>query len=148
MRATMTNTAAVVFAAMVMFLQGCGAAAARNPVDLRPLIAVSSVVAMLEPGPTPIPSPVPAPAPKPGDSCEPCRGTGKLGDGTAAGTVTCVSCGGTGIVPGPKQAAVVSASPARQVVTAQPPPSAPPPAAFRIICEDGKCRRVYIQEQR
>lgn len=93
----MNNSLLAIVAFVAMFLQGCSAAAARTPVELRPLVAVAAAVSMLEAAPRPIPPP-PGP-PKPGEPCEPCRGTGKLGDGTAAGTVTCVSCGGTGVVP-------------------------------------------------
>lgn len=110
----------VLVAALAMALQGCADAARA---ELRPWVATSGMLALMSPSPAPLP-----PAPTPGAKCGNCRGTGIVGDKKTG--IRCPECGGTGVVP------VSSVGEAAR--------SAAPGATFRIVCEDGVCRRITI----
>ena len=115
--------------------------------DLRAWIATSGMYSLLSPSPAPLP-----PAPVPGAKCESCRGTGKVGDGTTA--VTCQDCGGTGVVP-TKAASLPPPPPAFFGAAPMPVPAvggaSPLPVSadggptFRVVCEDGVCRRIRVE---
>jgi len=137
---------------VLLLVAGCRPA---PPPDLRPWIAVTGAYSLLAPAIAPLP-----PAPAPGALCENCRGTGKVGDGTVF--ETCSVCGGTGVTPvkalreapaaplppvptvgGSVEPQARSAVPGASVVL----PAASGEAAgptFRIVCEDGVCRRIKI----
>lgn len=134
---------AVVF--VCLLVTGCRPAPPPPP-DLRPWIAVTGVYALMSPSPAPLP-----PAPAPGAVCENCRGKGKVGDGTVF--TTCTVCGGTGVTPSKATAAplplvpTVGVSPARSAAPGAsqglPVPTEEGPT-FKIVCEDGVCRRIKI----
>lgn len=135
------------------------------PPDLRPWIAVTGVYSLMAPAIAPLP-----PSPAPGAKCENCRGTGKVGDSVVG--ETCPVCGGTGVTPSkaPREAETASLTPVSTVggsvepqarsaapgasgsITRGLPVPAVLPAAsgeaagptFRIVCEDGVCRRIKI----
>jgi hypothetical protein len=131
------------------------------PPDLRPWIAVTGVYALMAPAIAPLP-----PSPAPGAACENCRGTGKVGDGTSF--EICSVCGGTGVTPEKAPAAPLppvptvgvsvepqdrSAAPVASgsITRGLPVPAVLPAASgeaagptFKIVCEDGVCRRVEI----
>lgn len=123
------------------------------PPDLRPWIALTGVYSLMSPSPVPLP-----PAPLPGAPCENCRGTGRVGDGTVF--ATCSVCGGTGATPSRAPAAPEMPVSTSGVSVGPPGRSAAPGASgsharglpvptdggttFRIVCEDGICRRIKI----
>jgi len=116
----------VVLSTLAMALQGCADAAARGSrPDLRPWVSTSGMLSLMAPSPAPLP-----PAPTPGAKCANCRGTGKVGDGVTA--ITCPVCDGQGVV----KAAPVESLPAAV--------SSDGGASFRVVCEDGVCRRIKI----
>ena len=139
---------------LALLVAGCRPASPPPP-DLRPWIAVTGVYAMMSPSPAPLP-----PAPAPGAACENCRGTGKVGDSVVG--ETCPICGGTGVTPAKAPAAplppvpTVGVSPARSAAPGLPVPTEEAPAVlpaasveaagptFRVVCEDGVCRRIKI----
>lgn len=143
------NTTAIAKAicCLALLVTGCRPAPPPPP-DLRPWIAVTGVYALMSPSPAPLP-----PAPAPGAACENCRGTGKVGDSVVG--ETCPICGGTGVTPSKAPAAPLppvstvgvsarSAAPGAPAVL----PAAPVEAAgptFRVVCEDGVCRKIRIQ---
>ena len=133
---------------LALLVAGCRPASPPPP-DLRPWIAVTGVYALMSPSPAPLP-----PAPAPGAACENCRGTGKVGDGTVF--TTCTVCNGTGVTPAKAireaetaslpPVPTVGVSPARSAAPGA--PAVPVEAAgptFRIVCEDGVCRKIRIQ---
>lgn len=142
----------VVLSAIIV--AGCAPAPAPTPLpDLRAQIAVGGMLALMSPSPAPLPpeppapapqpSPPPAPKPTPGVRCENCRGTGIVGDSRTG--IRCPDCGGSGVVPAPKAAAPrVSTS---GVSTDRVPFRGDQPT-FRIVCEDGVCRRIKIEPPR
>lgn len=135
---------------VLLLVAGCRPASPPPP-DLRPWIAVTGVYALMSPSPAPLP-----PAPAPGAKCENCRGTGKVGDGTAF--ETCTVCGGTGVTPAKAPAAPLPPVPTVGGSVEPPTRSAAPGASvvlpassgeaagptFKIVCEDGVCRRIKI----
>lgn len=134
-------------AVLAILVAGCRPASP-PPTDLRPWIAVTGVYALMAPSPAPLP-----PAPAPGAPCENCHGTGKVGDGTSF--EICTVCGGTGVTPAKAPAASLPPVPTVGVSARFAAPGAPAvlPAAsveaagptFRIVCEDGVCRKIRIQ---
>ena len=124
--------------ALCLLISGCQPAPKAPPEDLRPFVAVAGTYALLSETPTPAPLPAPEP-PAPSGQCENCRGTGKVGDGTTF--QICPICKGSGVAP---KGDLPSEAP--PVVE---PPKAPQKAAsgpqYKIICENGKCRKVPIQ---
>ena len=136
--------------AIAILATGCSQPPA-PPQDLRPWIATSGMYSLMSPSPAPLP-----PSPTPGAKCENCRGTGIVGDGRTG--ITCPVCNGTGVAPSQRP----PASPETPVSSAggQTPPPArfaapgPPEAVsvgtdggptFRVVCEDGVCRRIKVQ---
>jgi len=131
------------------------------PTDLRPWIAVTGVYSLMAPAIAPLP-----PAPAPRAACENCRGTGKVGDSVVG--ETCPVCGGTGVksskapaaplppvstVGGSVEPPARSAAPGASgsITRGLPVPAVLPAASgeaagptFRIVCEDGVCRRIKI----
>lgn len=138
---------------LAVLLPGCGSPPA--PPDLRAQIATSGMLALMLPSPAPLP-----PAPTPGAKCENCRGTGIVGDSVVG--KTCPVCKGSGVTPAEAPPSSsgdwVPARPVRPVVSPVGEPArfaAPAPVVspvegptFRIVCEDGQCRRVQIAPQR
>jgi len=144
----------------LLLVAGCRPASPPPP-DLRPWIAVTGVYSLMSPAVAPLP-----PSPAPGAKCGNCRGTGKVGDSVVG--ETCPVCGGTGVTPSKAPAAplppvptvggsvepqarsaapVASGSITRGLPVSTVPPAAPVEAAgptFKIVCEDGVCRRVEI----
>jgi hypothetical protein len=137
---------------LAILVTGCRPASPPPP-DLRPWIAVTGVYALMAPAIAPLP-----PAPAPGAPCENCRGTGKVGDGTVF--ETCSVCGGTGVTPSKAPAAPLPPVPTAGVSVDPPARSAAPGASgsltrglpvpteeaptFRIVCEDGVCRKIRV----
>ena len=141
---------------LALLVTGCRPASPPPP-DLRPWIAVTGVYALMSPSPAPLP-----PAPAPGAPCENCRGTGKVGDGTSF--EVCTVCNGTGVTPAkaPREPEAASRTPVPTVgVSVDPPARFAAPGAsgsltrglpvpteeaptFKIVCEDGVCRRIKI----
>lgn len=137
---------------LALLVAGCRPASPPPP-DLRPWIAVTGVYALMSPSPAPLP-----PAPAPGAACENCRGTGKVGDGTVF--TTCTVCNGTGVTPSKAPAAPLppvptvggsvdpqarsAASGASGSLTRGLPVSTEEAPTFKIVCEDGVCRRIKI----
>lgn len=137
----MTRVLITVVATFAMLLQGCADAAKERPLpDLRAFIATSGVASLMSPSPAPLP-PQP-PAPEPGKrECENCHGTGIVGDGPTS--FTCAVCDGRGFVAGgspvsPAGGRAAARSPARSAAPGSDQPT------FRIVCEDGVCRRIQI----
>lgn len=129
-------------AVFVMLLQGCADAAKSQPLpDLRAFIATSGMISIMSPSPAPLPPQPPSPGKR---ECENCRGTGIVGDGRTG--ITCSVCGGKGFVEGgppvsPAGESAAARSPARSAAPGDDQPT------FRIVCEDGVCRRIRITPQ-
>ena len=135
---------------VLLLVAGCRPASPPPP-DLRPWIAVTGVYALMAPAIAPLP-----PAPAPGDPCENCNGKGTVGDGIVG--KTCPICGGTGVTPAKAPAAPLPPVPTAGVSVDPPARSAAPGASvvlpassgeaagptFKIVCEDGVCRRIKI----
>jgi hypothetical protein len=137
---------------VLLLVAGCRPAPPPPP-DLRPWIAVTGVYSLMAPAIAPLP-----PAPAPGAPCENCRGTGKVGDGTVF--ETCSVCGGTGVTPSKAPAAPLPPVPTAGVSVDPPARSAAPGGSgsltrglpvpteeaptFRIVCEDGVCRKIRV----
>lgn len=115
---------------LAVLIAGCAPAKPAAKADLRPFIATSGMIALMAPSPAPLP-----PAPTPGAKCEQCSGTGILGDGRVS--VKCTACDGTGVVQS-RASHVPMASPVVVTDGGEPPPT------FRVVCEDGVCRRIKI----
>jgi hypothetical protein len=146
------NNLAKAICCLALLVAGCRPASPPPP-DLRPWIAVTGVYALMAPAIAPLP-----PAPAPGAPCENCRGTGKVGDGTVF--ETCSVCGGTGVTPSKAPAAPLPPVPTAGVSVDPPARSAAPGASgsltrglpvsteeaptFRIVCEDGVCRKIRV----
>lgn len=142
-----TSTLARAVCCLALLIAGCDNAAPRPPEDLRPWVAVTGMYALMSPSPAPLP-----PAPAPGAKCENCRGTGLVGDGNGAGN-TCPVCKGSGVTPvavspagAPDTPQARSAAPgASGYATRGPSVSTEEAPVFRVVCEDGTCRRIKIQ---
>ena len=133
--------------AIAILIAGCSP---QPQEDLRPWLATSGMYSLMSPSPAPLP-----PAPTPGAKCENCRGTGVVGDKVTG--ITCPICGGTGVAPAkaPREAEAASRAPVPTAGVPAPPPAhfAAPGAVtvgtdggptFRVVCEDGVCRRVKV----
>lgn len=114
---------------LALLLAGCTPPAPPAKPDLRPFIATSGMMALMAPSPAPLP-----PAPTPGAKCPQCGGTGVLGDGKVG--FPCTACNGTGVV----QAASLPVS------SAGVPADGGESPTFRVVCEDGVCRRIKIAQ--
>jgi hypothetical protein len=137
---------------VLLLVAGCRPASPPPP-DLRPWIAVTGVYALMAPAIAPLP-----PAPAPGAPCENCNGKGTVGDGVVG--KTCPICGGTGVTPSKAPAAPLPPVPTAGVSVDPPARSAAPGASgsltrglpvsteeaptFRIVCEDGVCRKIRV----
>lgn len=142
-----TSSLARAVCCLALLIAGCDNADPRPPEDLRPWVAVTGMYALMAPSPAPLP-----PAPAPGAKCENCRGTGLVGDGNGAGN-TCPVCKGSGVTPvtvspagAPDTPQARSAAPGASGYATRG-PSVPTEEApvFRVVCEDGTCRRIKIQ---
>ena len=136
-----------IIAAIVVLCAGCSLSPSRPP-DLRAWIAVTGAYSLMSPSPAPLP-----PAPAPGATCENCRGTGRVGDSTVSSV--CPICKGSGVTPSgkPLEAPLPPALPSGASAPPRASSAVPAPARaamddapmFRIVCEDGICRRIRIQ---
>jgi hypothetical protein len=133
----------IAMAAALILAAGCQPAPPEAPKpDLRPFIASAGMYSLMGVSPAPLP-----PAPTPGATCENCHGTGKVGDGVTA--ITCPICKGTGVTPNKAPVPTVGVVPKETLV----PPAGVSPSVvtdgggpvFRIVCEDGKCRRIQVK---
>jgi hypothetical protein len=128
---------------LAMLIAGCQPAPPEAPKpDLRPFIASAGMYALMDVSPAPLP-----PAPTPGAQCENCRGAGIVGDKVTG--ITCPICKGTGVTPNKAPVPTVGVVPEETPV---PPAGVSPPVitdgggpVFRIVCEDGKCRRIQVR---
>jgi len=125
------------FPALILLLAGCSQPPT-PPEDLRPWLATSGMYCLMLPSPAPLP-----PAPTPGAKCENCRGTGIVGDKVTG--ITCPICGGTGVAPAKALRDAETASrPARSAAPGAVSVDTDGGPTFRIVCEDGVCRRVKV----